>query len=164
MAGGGNSRLLLGDVDSSLASLAVSLSVKPGTMNKGDLQWTAPTEKKLTGGNNFSGIRPASSTWSGAPQPQQQPMMQQQQQQPMFNPVMQQQQQFGYAMQPQQQNYMYQQPQPMMYNNPQMMGMAPPTYQAQPMMGQQPMMMQPMAMRPQTATNQQQPLDPFGNL
>ena len=39
------------------------------------MQWTAPTEKKLTGGNNFTGIRPASSTWAAGAQPQRQPIV-----------------------------------------------------------------------------------------
>ena len=34
MTASGNAKLLSGDVDTSLASLAGNLSVKPGTMNK----------------------------------------------------------------------------------------------------------------------------------
>jgi len=37
---------------------------------RSSLQWNSPSEKRLTGGNNFSGINPAPATWN-----QQQPMM-----------------------------------------------------------------------------------------
>ncbi|KAF6040523.1 unc-11 [Bugula neritina] len=155
-----NTKLLNQDLDTSLASLAGNLSVNPGAGNRANLQWTAPTEKKLTGGNNFAGIRPANSTWS---QPQQ-PMGMTPAPQQQFVP----QQPYGYNVTSQMpyNTSMYQQPavQPqfnMYNNNPAMMGMAPPMYQ--PMRLQQPMTQQPMTMQPQT-TNTNQPQDPFGNL
>ncbi|XP_078504274.1 clathrin coat assembly protein AP180 isoform X5 [Lissotriton helveticus] len=61
-----SSKVLGGDLDSSLANLVGNLGISGSTVKKGDLQWNAG-EKKLTGGVNWQ-PKVAPATWaSGAP-------------------------------------------------------------------------------------------------
>ncbi|XP_069067845.1 phosphatidylinositol-binding clathrin assembly protein-like isoform X6 [Pleurodeles waltl] len=62
-------KLLANDLDSSLANLVGNLSFGGTPTKKSDMQWSQPTEKKLTGGNNWHARTSTSTTWTPAPVP-----------------------------------------------------------------------------------------------
>ncbi|KFR04234.1 Phosphatidylinositol-binding clathrin assembly protein, partial [Opisthocomus hoazin] len=55
-------KILANDLDSSLANLV-------GILKQSDMQWTQPTEKKLTGGTNWQAKTSTSTTWNPTPLP-----------------------------------------------------------------------------------------------
>ncbi|XP_064422596.1 phosphatidylinositol-binding clathrin assembly protein isoform X2 [Latimeria chalumnae] len=63
-------KLVANDLDSSLANLVGNLSFGGTPTKKSDMQWNQPTEKKLTGGNNWQQKTATSTTWTTAPVPQ----------------------------------------------------------------------------------------------
>ncbi|XP_069091706.1 clathrin coat assembly protein AP180 isoform X8 [Pleurodeles waltl] len=67
MNASGSSKVLGGDLDSSLANLVGSLGISSSAVKKGDLQWNAG-EKKLTGGANWQ-PKVAPATWSSGASP-----------------------------------------------------------------------------------------------
>ncbi|XP_028941418.1 phosphatidylinositol-binding clathrin assembly protein [Antrostomus carolinensis] len=74
-------KILANDLDSSLANLFISTNIArvsrtlesnllPSTpLKQSDMQWTQPTEKKLTGGTNWQAKTSTSTTWNPAPLP-----------------------------------------------------------------------------------------------
>ncbi|NXH21356.1 PICAL protein, partial [Bucco capensis] len=62
-------KLLANDLDSSLANLVGNLGFGGTPSKKSDMQWTQPTEKKLTGGTNWQAKTSTSTTWNPAPLP-----------------------------------------------------------------------------------------------
>ncbi|XP_030353365.1 phosphatidylinositol-binding clathrin assembly protein-like isoform X2 [Strigops habroptila] len=59
-----NGKILANDLDSSLANLVGNLGFGGTPPKKSDMQWTQPTEKKLTGGTNWQAKPSTSTTWS----------------------------------------------------------------------------------------------------
>ncbi|XP_069468740.1 phosphatidylinositol-binding clathrin assembly protein-like isoform X1 [Ambystoma mexicanum] len=62
-------KFLANDLDSSLANLVGNLSFGGTPSKKSDMQWNQPTEKKLTGGNNWHARTSTSTTWTSASVP-----------------------------------------------------------------------------------------------
>ncbi|NWU60536.1 PICAL protein, partial [Pterocles burchelli] len=62
-------KILANDLDSSLANLVGNLGFGGTPSKKSDMQWTQPTEKKLTGGTNWQAKTSTSTTWNPAPLP-----------------------------------------------------------------------------------------------
>ncbi|KYO38265.1 phosphatidylinositol-binding clathrin assembly protein isoform X2 [Alligator mississippiensis] len=62
-------KILANDLDSSLANLVGNLGFGGTPAKKSDMQWTQPTEKKLTGGTNWQAKTSTSTTWNPAPIP-----------------------------------------------------------------------------------------------
>ncbi|XP_019395987.1 PREDICTED: phosphatidylinositol-binding clathrin assembly protein-like isoform X1 [Crocodylus porosus] len=62
-------KILANDLDSSLANLVGNLGFGGTPAKKSDMQWTQPTEKKLTGGTNWQAKTSTSTTWNPAPVP-----------------------------------------------------------------------------------------------
>ncbi|NWU91090.1 PICAL protein, partial [Upupa epops] len=62
-------KILANDLDSSLANLVGNLGFGGTPSKKSDMQWTQPTEKKLTGGTNWQAKTSTSTTWSPTPLP-----------------------------------------------------------------------------------------------
>ncbi|NWR68937.1 PICAL protein, partial [Centropus unirufus] len=62
-------KILGSDLDSSLANLVGNLGFGGTPSKKSDMQWTQPTEKKLTGGTNWQAKTSTSTTWNPAPLP-----------------------------------------------------------------------------------------------
>ncbi|KFZ60716.1 Phosphatidylinositol-binding clathrin assembly protein, partial [Antrostomus carolinensis] len=62
-------KILANDLDSSLANLVGSFILTGTEIRKSDMQWTQPTEKKLTGGTNWQAKTSTSTTWNPAPLP-----------------------------------------------------------------------------------------------
>ncbi|XP_026558852.1 phosphatidylinositol-binding clathrin assembly protein-like isoform X5 [Pseudonaja textilis] len=62
-------RILANDLDSSLANLVGNLGFGGTPPKKSDMQWSQPTEKKLTGGNNWQAKTSTSTTWNTVPVP-----------------------------------------------------------------------------------------------
>ncbi|NXJ42998.1 PICAL protein, partial [Ciconia maguari] len=62
-------KILANDLDSSLANLVGNLGFGGTPCKKSDMQWTQPTEKKLTGGTNWQAKTSTSTTWNPAPLP-----------------------------------------------------------------------------------------------
>ncbi|XP_026530428.1 phosphatidylinositol-binding clathrin assembly protein-like isoform X4 [Notechis scutatus] len=62
-------RILANDLDSSLANLVGNLGFGGTPPKKSDMQWNQPTEKKLTGGNNWQAKTSTSTTWNTVPVP-----------------------------------------------------------------------------------------------
>ncbi|KFP93981.1 Phosphatidylinositol-binding clathrin assembly protein, partial [Haliaeetus albicilla] len=57
-------KILANDLDSSLANLVGNLGFGGTPSKKSDMQWTQPTEKKLTGGTNWQAKTSTSTTWN----------------------------------------------------------------------------------------------------
>ncbi|XP_061302103.1 phosphatidylinositol-binding clathrin assembly protein-like isoform X5 [Pezoporus flaviventris] len=64
-----NGKILANDLDSSLANLVGNLGFGGTPPKKSDMQWTQPTEKKLTGGTNWQAKTNTLTTWSPTPLP-----------------------------------------------------------------------------------------------
>ncbi|NXE19300.1 PICAL protein, partial [Ardeotis kori] len=62
-------KILANDLDSSLANLVGNLGFGGTPSKKSDMQWTQPTEKKLTGGTNWQAKTSTSTTWNPTPLP-----------------------------------------------------------------------------------------------
>ncbi|NXL88325.1 PICAL protein, partial [Alectura lathami] len=62
-------KILANDLDSSLANLVGNLGFGGTPSKKSDMQWTQPTEKKLTGGTNWQAKTSTSTTWNPASLP-----------------------------------------------------------------------------------------------
>uniref|UniRef100_A0A8C0ZIV1 Phosphatidylinositol-binding clathrin assembly protein n=1 Tax=Cyanistes caeruleus TaxID=156563 RepID=A0A8C0ZIV1_CYACU len=62
-------KILANDLDSSLANLVGNLSFGGTPSKKSDMQWSQPTEKKLTGGTNWQAKTSTSTTWNPTPLP-----------------------------------------------------------------------------------------------
>ncbi|NWT13785.1 PICAL protein, partial [Vireo altiloquus] len=62
-------KILANDLDSSLANLVGNLGFGGTPSKKSDMQWSQPTEKKLTGGTNWQAKTSTSTTWNPAPLP-----------------------------------------------------------------------------------------------
>ncbi|XP_064933992.1 phosphatidylinositol-binding clathrin assembly protein isoform X5 [Columba livia] len=62
-------KILANDLDSSLANLVGNLGFGGTPSKKSDMQWTQPTEKKLTGGTNWQAKPSTSTTWNPTPLP-----------------------------------------------------------------------------------------------
>ncbi|NXY48575.1 PICAL protein, partial [Ceuthmochares aereus] len=62
-------KILGNDLDSSLANLVGNLGFGGTPSKKSDMQWTQPTEKKLTGGTNWQAKTSTSTTWNPTPLP-----------------------------------------------------------------------------------------------
>ncbi|CAM9389697.1 unnamed protein product [Bubo scandiacus] len=62
-------KILANDLDSSLANLVGNLGFGGTSSKKSDMQWTQPTEKKLTGGTNWQAKTSTSTTWNPTPLP-----------------------------------------------------------------------------------------------
>ncbi|XP_078544896.1 phosphatidylinositol-binding clathrin assembly protein-like isoform X3 [Lissotriton helveticus] len=62
-------KILANDLDSSLANLVGNLGFGGTPTKKSDMQWSQPSEKKLTGGNNWHARTSTSTTWTPAPVP-----------------------------------------------------------------------------------------------
>ncbi|KFQ06401.1 Phosphatidylinositol-binding clathrin assembly protein, partial [Leptosomus discolor] len=62
-------KILANDLDSSLANLVGNLGFGGTPSKKSDMQWTQPTEKKLTGGTNWQAKTSTSTTWNPSPLP-----------------------------------------------------------------------------------------------
>ncbi|NWY29138.1 PICAL protein, partial [Pheucticus melanocephalus] len=62
-------KILANDLDSSLANLVGNLGFGGTPSKKSDMQWSQPTEKKLTGGTNWQAKTSTSTTWTPAPLP-----------------------------------------------------------------------------------------------
>ncbi|NXG34817.1 PICAL protein, partial [Dromaius novaehollandiae] len=62
-------KILANDLDSSLANLVGNLGFGGTPPKKSDMQWTQPTEKKLTGGTNWQAKTSTSTTWNPTPLP-----------------------------------------------------------------------------------------------
>ncbi|NXF91375.1 PICAL protein, partial [Eubucco bourcierii] len=62
-------KILADDLDSSLANLVGNLGFGGTPSKKSDMQWTQPTEKKLTGGTNWQAKTSTSTTWNPTPLP-----------------------------------------------------------------------------------------------
>ncbi|NWW87334.1 PICAL protein, partial [Rhynochetos jubatus] len=62
-------KILANDLDSSLANLVGNLGFGGTPSKKSDMQWTQPTEKKLTGGTNWQAKTSTSTTWNPTPIP-----------------------------------------------------------------------------------------------
>ncbi|NXI55787.1 PICAL protein, partial [Chloroceryle aenea] len=62
-------KILANDLDSSLANLVGNLGFGGTPSKKSDMQWTQPTEKKLTGGTNWQVKTSTSTTWNPTPLP-----------------------------------------------------------------------------------------------
>ncbi|KGL75945.1 Phosphatidylinositol-binding clathrin assembly protein, partial [Tinamus guttatus] len=60
-------KILANDLDSSLANLVGNLGFGGTPPKKSDMQWTQPTEKKLTGGTNWQAKTSTSTTWNPTP-------------------------------------------------------------------------------------------------
>ncbi|XP_050569348.1 prefoldin subunit 3 isoform X13 [Cygnus atratus] len=60
-------KILANDLDSSLANLVGNLGFGGTPSKKSDMQWTQPTEKKLTGGTNWQAKTSTSTTWNPTP-------------------------------------------------------------------------------------------------
>ncbi|NWJ00606.1 PICAL protein, partial [Crypturellus undulatus] len=60
-------KILANDLDSSLANLVGNLGFGGAPPKKSDMQWTQPTEKKLTGGTNWQAKTSTSTTWNPTP-------------------------------------------------------------------------------------------------
>ncbi|NWU10516.1 PICAL protein, partial [Cephalopterus ornatus] len=57
-------KILANDLDSSLANLVGNLGFGGTPSKKSDMQWSQPTEKKLTGGTNWQAKTSTSTTWN----------------------------------------------------------------------------------------------------
>ncbi|NWS40766.1 PICAL protein, partial [Probosciger aterrimus] len=64
-----NGKIVANDLDSSLANLVGNLGFGGTPPKKSDMQWTQPTEKKLTGGTNWQAKTNTLTTWSPPPLP-----------------------------------------------------------------------------------------------
>ncbi|KAF4789034.1 Phosphatidylinositol-binding clathrin assembly protein [Turdus rufiventris] len=64
-----NRKILANDLDSSLANLVGNLGFGGTPSKKSDMQWSQPTEKKLTGGTNWQAKTSTSTTWNPTPLP-----------------------------------------------------------------------------------------------
>ncbi|XP_056347624.1 prefoldin subunit 3 isoform X4 [Oenanthe melanoleuca] len=62
-------KILANDLDSSLANLVGNLGFGGTPSKKSDMQWSQPTEKKLTGGTNWQAKTSTSTTWNPTPLP-----------------------------------------------------------------------------------------------
>ncbi|NXA00557.1 PICAL protein, partial [Nesospiza acunhae] len=62
-------KILANDLDSSLANLVGNLGFGGTPSKKSDMQWSQPTEKKLTGGTNWQAKTSTSTTWTPTPLP-----------------------------------------------------------------------------------------------
>ncbi|KFO77227.1 Phosphatidylinositol-binding clathrin assembly protein, partial [Cuculus canorus] len=62
-------KILGNDLDSSLANLVGNLGFGGTPSKRSDMQWTQPTEKKLTGGTNWQAKTSTSTTWNPTPLP-----------------------------------------------------------------------------------------------
>ncbi|KAK1205158.1 PICAL protein, partial [Pygoscelis papua] len=62
-------KILANDLDSSLANLVGNLGFGGTPSKKSDMQWTQPTEKKLTGGTNWQAKTSTSTAWNPTPLP-----------------------------------------------------------------------------------------------
>ncbi|NWX64214.1 PICAL protein, partial [Promerops cafer] len=62
-------KILANDLDSSLANLVGNLGFGGTPSKKSDMQWSQPTEKKLTGGTNWQAKTSTSTTWNPSPLP-----------------------------------------------------------------------------------------------
>ncbi|KAF1626771.1 Phosphatidylinositol-binding clathrin assembly protein, partial [Eudyptes filholi] len=62
-------KILANDLDSSLANLVGNLGFGGTPSKKSDMQWTQPTEKKLTGGTKWQAKTSTSTTWNPTPLP-----------------------------------------------------------------------------------------------
>uniref|UniRef100_A0A8C4XKM0 ENTH domain-containing protein n=1 Tax=Falco tinnunculus TaxID=100819 RepID=A0A8C4XKM0_FALTI len=62
-------KIFANDLDSSLANLVGNLGFGGTPSKKSDMQWTQPTEKKLTGGTNWQAKTSTSTTWNPTPLP-----------------------------------------------------------------------------------------------
>ncbi|NWS85560.1 PICAL protein, partial [Toxostoma redivivum] len=62
-------KILANDLDSSLANLVGNLGFGGTPSKKSAMQWSQPTEKKLTGGTNWQAKTSTSTTWNPTPLP-----------------------------------------------------------------------------------------------
>ncbi|XP_008112881.2 phosphatidylinositol-binding clathrin assembly protein isoform X3 [Anolis carolinensis] len=62
-------KILANDLDSSLANLVGNLGFGGTPSKKSDMQWSQPTEKKLTGGTNWQAKTSTATTWNTVPMP-----------------------------------------------------------------------------------------------
>ncbi|NXT07722.1 PICAL protein, partial [Prunella fulvescens] len=69
VAGQQSGKILANDLDSSLANLVGNLGFGGTPSKKSDMQWSQPTEKKLTGGTNWQAKTSTSTTWNPTPLP-----------------------------------------------------------------------------------------------
>ncbi|XP_054852879.1 phosphatidylinositol-binding clathrin assembly protein-like isoform X2 [Eublepharis macularius] len=69
LVGQQSGKILANDLDSSLANLVGNLGFGGTPSKKSDMQWSQPTEKRLTGGTNWQAKTSTSTTWNPVPAP-----------------------------------------------------------------------------------------------